>query len=137
MMLLALLLQSVALSPPGPIPGVLPKQALPSKGCAAYLWSVADRSLVAMASADPGQLRMTIDGRIVDVGQAAARGAGDYGFAAVTDYAGGDLSATLDMTVARRPDLAAGAAVPSGTLTIARAGHDVVVVPVAGVIGCV
>lgn len=128
-MLLALLLQTV-------VPGVLPRQNLPPKGCAAYLWSVADRNLVAMASVDPAGLRVSIDGRIVDVARAGERGTGDYGFAGVTDYAGSGVTATLDMTIVRKADLAAGAAVPTGTLTIARAGRDSVVMPVAGLIGC-
>lgn len=129
MMLLALLLQSVT-------PGVLPKQDLPVKGCAAYLWSVVDRNLIAMASADPAGLRVAIDGKVVDVARASESGAGDYGFAGVTHYAASDLTATLDMTIQRKADLTAGAAVPTGTLTIARAGQDSVVVPVAGLIGC-
>ena len=128
-MLLALVLQAAT-------PGVLPKQDLPTTGCAAYLWSVADRSLVAMASADPATLRVMIDGKVVDVARASESGTADYGFAGVTGYAAGGLGATLDITIARRTDLAAGAAVPAGTLTIARAGQDSVVVPVAGLIGC-
>lgn len=132
-MIVALLLQAAAVLPS---PGVLPRQDLPPRGCAAFLWSVADRSLVAMASADAATLRVSIDGGVIDIARASESGVGDYGFAGVTGYAGRGLSATLDMTIARRTDLAAGAAVPSGTLTIARAGQDSVVVPVAGLIGC-
>lgn len=132
MMLLALLLQTAV----PPTPGVLPKQDLPAKGCAAYLWSIADRNLVAMASADPAVLRVAIDGKVVDVERATESGAGDYGFAGVTTYAGNGIAATLDMTIQRKADLVAGAAVPSGTLTIGRTGQDSVVVPVAGLIGC-
>ena len=128
-MILAFLLQIAGLDP-------LPTQALPAKGCAAYLWSVADRRFVAMASADPASLRIAIGGGIVDAARASESGVGDYGFAATTAYAVADLSATLDMTVVRRTDLTAGAAVPSGTLTIARAGQDSLIVPVAGLIGC-
>ncbi|WP_374942704.1 hypothetical protein [Sphingomonas sp.] len=132
-MIVALLLQAAAVLPS---PGVLPQQDLPSKGCAAYLWSVADRSLVAMASADAATLRVSIDGAVVDIARARESGVGDYGFAGVTDYAGRGLTATLDMTIARKTDLAGGAAVPAGTLTLARTGQDSVVVPVAGLIGC-
>ncbi len=128
-MILALLVQAVALD-------ALPKQALPAKGCAAYLWSVADRRFVAMASADPAQLRVATGGKVVDVARTDESGAGDYGFAGRTAYAGGQVSVTLDMTIVRKADLAAGAAVPAATLTIARAGQDSVVVPVAGLIGC-
>ena len=126
-MILALLLQLATLD-------ALPKQALPAKGCAAYLWSVADRRFVAVA--DPARLRVSIGGKVVDVAKASESGAGDYGFAATTGYSGADMSVTLDMTVSRRADLAAGASVPGGTLTIARAGQDSLVVPVAGLIGC-
>jgi hypothetical protein len=132
-MILALILQAAV--PAGP--GTLPVQALPAKGCAAYLWSVADRRLVAMAGADPAQLRLVIDGKAIDVARSGERGTGDYGFAGTTDYARAEVSATLDMTVARRADITAGAAVPSGVLTIVRPGQDSVVVPVAGLIGCV
>jgi hypothetical protein len=126
-MILALLLQAAALDP-------LPRQALPAKGCAAYLWSVADRRFVAVA--DPARLRVSIGGKVIDIAKASESGAGDYGFAGTTGYAGGDVTVTLDMTVARRANLAAGASVPGGTLTIARSGQDSVVVPVAGLIGC-
>ena len=131
-MILALLLQAAV-----PVPGPLPRQSLPAKGCAAYLWSAGDRRFVAMASAEPATLRIVVDGKVVDIARASETGTGDYGFAASTAYAGGDLTATLDLTIARRADLSAGAAVPSGALTIARAGQDSVVVPVAGLIGCV
>ena len=130
-MILALLLQAAV-----PSLGALPPQSLPGKGCAAYLWSVADRRFVAMASADPAFLRVQLDGAALDMPRAGESGAGDYGFASRTDYVAGDVTATLDMTVARRPDLAAGAAVPGGTLTVAHAGRDSLVVPLAGLIGC-
>jgi hypothetical protein len=81
-------------------------------------------------------LRIALDGKPLDVARSGERGAGDYGFAGTTDYAAADLSATLDMTITRRTELSAGAAIPSGTLTIARAGQDSVIVPVAGLIGC-
>lgn len=130
-MILALLLQATV-----PSLGALPQQSLPGKGCAAYLWSVADRRFVAMASAEPAFLRILLDGTTVDLPRASASGAGDYGLAGNAGYAAGEVSVTLDMTVARRADLSAGAAVPSGTLTIARSGQDSLVVPVAGLIGC-
>ena len=130
-MILALLLQAAV-----PSLGALPKQALPAKACAAYLWSVADRRFVAMASAEPAGLRVMLDGAVVDAVRANESGTGDYGFAASTAYLVGDVSATLDMTVTRRADVSAGALVPSGTLTIGRAGQDSLVVPVAGMIGC-
>lgn len=131
MIVLALLLQAAS-----PTLDALPRQALPTKGCAAYLWSVADRRFVAMASAAPAGLRVSIGGAVLDLARASESGAGDFGFAGVSAYAAGDLGLTLDMTIERRPDLAGGATVPSGTLTVARAGQDSVVMPVAGLIGC-
>lgn len=44
--------------------------------------------------------------------------------------------ATLDLTFATRADLTDGGGVPEATLTIARDGADVMVLPVAGMIGC-
>lgn len=130
-MIAALLLQAAA-----PMLGTLPRQTLPASGCAAYLWSVADRRLVAVAETEPASLRLVLDGRQVDLARSGGAGQGDYGFAASGSYAAGEVAATLEMTVARRADLTAGAAVPAGTLTVARAGGDSLVVPVAGLIGC-
>ena len=66
-----------------------------------------------------------------------AEGAGALGFGATTHYAADGVGATLEMTVQPRENLTAGAQVPEGTLTLDRAGHDTVVLPVAGLIGCV
>ncbi len=68
-MILALLLQATV-----PSLGALPQQSLPGKGCAAYLWSVADRRFVAMASAEPAFLRILLDGTTVDLPRASASG---------------------------------------------------------------
>ncbi|HEX8446201.1 MAG TPA: hypothetical protein VF649_06270 [Sphingomonas sp.] len=135
---LALLLQAAPPSMPAPAPlGAIGQQALPARGCAAFLWSAAgDRNLIAMAGADPARLRLSIGGRTLDLDRAGQNGAGNLGFAQVTDYGAGDLRVTLDMTIATRADLAGGATVPSGTLVITRPAQDVVVVPVAGLIGC-
>jgi hypothetical protein len=114
MISLALMLALQAATPapaansgPGPL-GAIGQQKLPAKGCAAYLWSMdAGRQLVAMATADPAQIRLAIDGK------------------------------TLDMAVAVRADISAGATVTSATLRIDRPGRDTVVMPVGGLIGCV
>ena len=58
-------------------------------------------------------------------------------FGGVTVYRGGDVTATLDMAVAVRADISAGATVTSATLRIDRPGRDTVVMPVGGLIGCV
>ncbi len=117
--------------------GPIGRQALPAKGCAAYLWDVAPkRSLVAMATADPARLRLQLDGRTVVVARGGQQGSAGFGFAGVTEYRGGDVTAVLDMAVQTRPDLTGGAVVPTGTLRIDRPGRDTLVTPVAGIIGC-
>lgn len=143
---LMLALQAAAPAPatnpgvnPGPGPlGAIGKQKLPAKGCAAYLWSMdAARQLVAMATADPAQIRLAIDGKTTDYAMATQSAAIGFGFGGVTVYRGGDVTATLDMAVAVRADISAGATVTSATLRIDRPGRDTVVMPVGGLIGCV
>jgi len=145
--LFALALAADPPKPPPPPPesvdglpiGGLAKQALPAKGCAAYLFSTTGpkRVLVAMATADPATLRIAIDGKTVDYARIAQSGGGGFGFAGTTEYRGGDVTATLQMTITTRGDLTGGAAVPEATLRIDRAGRDSVVLPAAGLIGCV
>ena len=135
MIALLLALQAVS-APPSLAPDALGRQALPERGCAAYLWSVSDRRLVAMASADPAELRVSLGGRVLDAARESQSGVGGFGFAGATSYRYGDLSMTLQLTIQARADLADGATAPAGTLTIARAGADTVVLPVAGLIGC-
>ena len=117
--------------------GPIGKQALPAQGCAAYLWSVGDRQLVAMAVTDPARLRIAIDGKPLDYTRASQTGAGGYGFGKINVYRGADVTATLDMTVVERPELTSGAMVPDATIRIDRPGRDTVIVPVAGLVGCV
>ena len=144
MISLALMLALQAAAPsaatntgPGPL-GAIGKQKLPAKGCAAYLWSMdAARQLVAMATADPAQIRLTVDGKTTDYAMATQSAAIGFGFGGVTVYRGGDVTATLDMAVAVRADISAGATVTSATLRIDRPGRDTVVMPVGGLIGCV
>lgn len=117
--------------------GAIGKQALPAKGCAAYLWSAGTiNALVAMAVADPAQLRLAIDGKIADYARTSQTGDGGFGFAAVGEYRGGDVTATLDMTVVPRANLSNGAAVTGGTLRIDRPGKDSLILPIAGLVGC-
>lgn len=139
MILLALLLALVADPPVSGLPiDVLPKQAMPAKGCAAYLFAKGEAPVfVAMASADPAQLRVSIGGTVTDVARTGQNGnGGGYGFAGVTEYAGSGVTAVLDMKVETRADLKDGAAVRDATLRIDRAGQDSVVMAVAGIIGC-
>ena len=117
--------------------GAIPKQQLPLKGCAAFLWTRGpSHALVAMATADPAAIRMTIDGKVQDFAMTAQNGAGGYGFSASTEYKGADVTATLDMTIAESADMKGGARVGDSTLRIDRPGRDTVVVPVGGLIGC-
>lgn len=119
MILLPLLLQAAP-----PVLGALDRQALPARGCAAYLWSVTDRSFVGVAGADPASLRLKIDGKVVDLPRAAQVGQGGYGLAATSTYEGAGVAATQ------------GALVPQATLTLRRTGADELVQPLGGLIGC-
>ncbi len=119
-----------------PMLGPIGKQVMPAKGCAAFLWGTTDRTLVAMAGAETGRIRVAIDGKPIDYLRADESGAGGFGFAGVTTYRGGDLTIALDMTIVSRDDLASGAMIPAATLRIDRPGRDTVILPVAGMVGC-
>lgn len=136
MIALLIALQAAAAPTAPPNLDALDRQALPRQGCAVYLWSVADRRLVAMAGADPAELTLSIGGRAATYPRESQSGIGGFGFAETTGYRRGDVSATLELTIATRTDLTDGATVPRGTLTVARAGSDTLVLPVAGLIGC-
>jgi len=117
--------------------GVIPKQQLPARGCAAYLWSTTpSHALIAMAVADPATIRLSLDRAPRDLAMTAQQGVGGYGFAQSATYQGGDTTVVLDMAIASRADLPGGASVPEATLRVDRAGKDSIVVPVAGLIGC-
>ena len=139
-MLIAFAAQAAApaIANPGPGPlAAIGQQKLPARGCAAYLWNVdGNRQMVAMASADPAQIRIAIDGKPTDYALATQSPTVGFGFGGLTVYRGSDVTATLDMTVATRADIAAGATV-SATLRVDRTGRDTIVVPVGGLIGCV
>lgn len=114
--------------------GPIGRQALPTTGCAAYLWSVNDRQLVAMAA--PDRLRIQLDGKMLDLARTAADGAAGLGLAATTHYGAGGVAATLQLTVSDRGDVAKGAWVPEATLTVTPAGRDEIVTPLGGMVGC-
>lgn len=117
--------------------GELPQQKLPAAGCAAYLWSKGTtHALVAMASADPAQLRLSLDGTVADYPRSAQQGLGGYGFASTTTYQAGDVTVILDMTIQSQGDMTQGAEVSAGTLTLERRDKDVVILPVGGLLGC-
>ena len=118
--------------------GEIPKQTLPAKGCAAFLWSAAGTP----RPGRDGDGRSRAASRVArryDHGSASHRaaGPGGFGFSGVTEYRGGAVTAVLDMTITIRNDLKDGASVPQATLRIDREGQDSVVLPVAGLIGCV
>ena len=141
LLFLAALTQAAAAAPTPSIDGLpigaIPRQDLPARGCAAYLWTATGtRALVAMAQADPARLRLSIGGTIVDLERSAQLGAGGFGFAETNDYGGGSTAAKLTMKIETRGSIVAGAMVPEGILQIDRAGQDSVVIPVAGMIGC-
>ena len=117
--------------------GAIPRQDLPERGCAAFLWTESGtRALVAMAQADPARLRLSIAGTIVDLERSGHVGAGGFGFAETNDYGSGSTAAKLTLKIEPRESLSGGALVPEGILQIDRAGQDSLVVPVAGMIGC-
>lgn len=142
MIAMILALQAAPSTAPVPITapalGAIGQQALPAAGCAAFLWSSAgDRTLVAMATANPAHIRLAIDGAApADLQWTSGEGSASFGFAGRGTYKAGDTSATLDMTVTARADLTAGAVVPQGVLTVERPGRDTLVLPVAGLVGC-
>lgn len=117
--------------------GEIPRQELPATGCAAYLWSAGTtHALVAMASAAPAQLRLSLDGTIGDYPLAAEDGPAGFGFDRTTTYRAGSVTAILNMSIQTRADLTGGASVPDGTLTLERPGKDTVILPIGGLIGC-
>ena len=141
--MIALLLALAADPPAAPqmIDGLpiaaLARQSMPTEGCAAYLFNAGKtRVLVAMANATPGTLRLALDGKVADYARGTQTGSIGFGFATTTEYRGGDVTATIDLTVQTRKDLTQGAVVERGTLRIDRPGQDTIVLPVAGLIGC-
>ncbi|GAA0674253.1 hypothetical protein FHT00_001405 [Sphingomonas insulae] len=137
-LLLAVAAQAAPANPPSAAPALGPigRQQLPEKGCAAYLWSAADRQLVAMATADPATIRIAIGGKTVDLSRSGGAGPGKLGFSDAIEYRRDDITARLTMEVVQQDGLTAGAKVPTGSLQIDRTGQDGIVVPVAGLIGC-
>ncbi|MDZ7282011.1 hypothetical protein N4G62_08235 [Sphingomonas sanguinis] len=138
MMLLSILaLAQAAPTVPAPAPlvlGALPKQALPERGCAAYLWAVQDQRFVAMV--EPTRLRIMLDGKPTDLAAAQAEGGSALGLASTTRYAGAGVAATLDMTITQRETLQDGAIVSDASIRLTRGNQDEIVVPVGGLVGC-
>lgn len=135
--LLALALSAPPASVDGlPLGGLAP-QAMPAQGCAAYLFTTGEtRTFVAMASAEPGLLRIALDGAPVDLARTGAGPGGAYGLAAASDYRAAGVAASLALTIEPRNDLSKGAAISQATLRIDRDGKDGLVVPLVGIVGC-
>ena len=82
------------------------------------------------------QRRVSIGGALTDLPRTEQHDAGGFGFAGVTHYQAGDVTAILTMSIETRGDLKDGASVPEATLRIDRTGQDSIVVPLAGLVGC-
>ncbi len=128
-------IQAAPTAPAVPALGTLPRQELPARGCAAYLWSVQDQHFVAMV--EPTRLRIMLDGKPTDLAAAEAGGAGALGLASTTRYAGAGIAATLDMTITQRETLQDGAIVSDASIRLTRGNQDEIIVPVGGLVGCV
>lgn len=144
-MMIAFLIAVAQLAAPSPpaasidgLPiGPLPAQSLPARGCAAYLFSTGNtRALAAMVVAEPAALRLTLDGKTIEMPRTGEAGATALGLSAESVYRYGDIGATVQLTVEPRPNLTEGAAVPSASLRIDRPGQDTIVLPLAGLVGC-
>lgn len=117
--------------------GTIPRQELPTGSCAAFLWSqTPGHGLIMMVSASPATVRFAPGGVVTDLVRVAQNGEAQFGLAATSEYAGGDLRVTVDMEIVKRGDLTDGAAVPTATVRFDQTGKDSVIVPVAGIIGC-
>lgn len=136
MMLLSILAlaQAVPTVPAPPVLGALPRQTLPERGCAAYLWAVQDQRFVAMV--EPGRLRIMLDGKPTDLAAAEAGGGATLGLASTTRYAGAGVTAMLDMTITQRETLQDGAIVSDASIRLTRGNQDEIIVPVSGLVGC-
>ena len=117
--------------------GAIGPQTLPPAGCAAFLWSrEATPSLVAMAASEPGTLTLQLNGKVLVLPRTTVEGEAKRGLSALSRYVSGPVSATLALSVTERPDLIDGALVSDATVTVEQPGHDTIVVPAGGMIGC-
>lgn len=117
--------------------GGIPRQELPTHGCATFLWTATQtRALVAMMTSEPGQLRFAPDGHVTDLVRTVQNGPGELGFLAHSEYAGGPYKVVVEMEISTRPDLTQGGIARNATLRIDRDGSDTLIVPVVGIIGC-
>lgn len=139
MLALLLALQTVTAAPPlaisvdgQPVGAIEPGATL--KGCTAFLWIPGNYVLIAEATAQPGAIRLAIDGKLATYAIAAQNGIGASGFSRTTEYRAGKIVVTLDLAITTRP----GGEVRIGesTLRIERPDKPAATVPVAGMISC-
>lgn len=115
----------------------LPPQALPAKGCAAFLWTrTPSMAPVAMATTDPAMLRLSIDGKTRDLPISAQNGIGGLGFSQVTEYKDAGVTATLQGTVKTDAGAPKSGSISDASLRIDRAGRNSFTIPVGGAITC-
>lgn len=118
-----------------PIVGTLPRQRLDPGQCSLYLWSPGPPPRLVMA-ADATSARIVHRGRVVDLPLTRADGVAVLGLSSASAYGDAGVSLAVDVAIEPRPNLTAGALVPSGSLTVTEAGGDAVVLPVSGMVGC-
>lgn len=125
---------------PAPQPSLLPFDELPPQtlrpqSCAMFLWERASRRRIIMATAMPPALRVVIAGKPVELAPTQpATGATVMGFTAHSSFGDAALQVTLDLAIIASEG--GGAVIRDGIVTVARAGGDTVVSPVAGLVGC-
>ncbi len=115
--------------------GALPRQALGTGECGVFLWIAGPPArLVLMAKSGPPPFaHILLDGATLDLPRlAGADPAQDEN----ARYGDGRVTVSLDLTIAPRKGLAAGAVVQAGSLRIDRVAGDALVVPVSGLVAC-
>lgn len=116
-----------------PVGAIEPSMA--TSGCTAFIWvRTASRVLVAQATAEPGTIRLAIDGKPASYAISAQNGIGASGFSRTTEYRAGKVVVTLDLAITTK--LGGEVQVGESTLRIERPDTPPVVVPVAGMIRC-
>lgn len=126
----------VAAAPVGPLVE-LPPQTLAPGQCALFLWERAPSARrLAMLSASPPFARvMTAEG-LRDLAQTSGAGEPRFGLTPEASYADVDLSLSVTLRFEDTQGLVGGALARDGALSIGRPGADVLVIPVAGILGC-
>lgn len=126
-------------APPGPIGPLaeLPPQTLAPGQCALFLWERAPsaRRLAMLSAAPPFARVMTATG-LRDLAQTGGAGEPRFGLTPEASYADGALSLSVDLRFEEAQGLVGGALARDGALSVATAGGETVVIPVAGILGC-